>query len=78
MYYFIHNSEDGLRVTEFDTKEAAEEYLLDIAGPDIDPRYRPYFIDRAPDAYDDPEKYLLIEGEPVFPKAVVTVTEYTL
>lgn len=78
MYFFIQCTEDGMYVTRCDHAEAAAGHLEEIAGPDIDPEYRPNFVSVPPSYYSNERDVCIIKGEVVIPKAVTTVTEWSL
>lgn len=78
MYYFVANSEDGLRVDgPFDYEQTLER-INDLTSEDIQPQYRAQFVTTVPDAYTPPEHVLIIEGQFVLPQERQRVTEWTL
>jgi len=78
MYYFVSNSEDGLRVDGPFSESDALARIEDLTSADILPDYRARFVDELP-GWDTPLKHVcIIKGEPIIPKPVNVVTEYTL
>lgn len=78
MYFFINNTEDGLRVRCIDDEATALAHIENIAGEDITPGYRAHFVLNIPDDYSPEEDVLIIRGEPVLPKPVKHVTTWEL
>jgi hypothetical protein len=78
MYFMFYNSEDGMQVIEFESKE---QLLLEIT-PD---RYQETrfghprkFAQHFRQIEDTEEYVLLIEGKVIVPKPVETVTKYEI
>lgn len=77
-YFFIHNTEDGVVVTQCFNQDAAKRYIEGITSDDLRFECRANFIDTLPNAYSPTEDYLVIKGDVVVPQPVTTVTEYAL
>lgn len=78
MYYFITNTEDGLRVSKPLDHDEAMELIGELTSEDLRPECRAAFTDQIPTPYTDERNVCIIKGEPIIPKAVKLVTEYHL
>jgi hypothetical protein len=77
MYYFIQNSEDGIRITGCDHGEAME-HIKDLTSQDLRPECRAEFIDTIPNEYTSDRKVCVIWGDIIVPDEAKVVTEYRL
>lgn len=78
MYYFISNSEDGLRVDGPFDHDMALARIGDLTDEDIQPQYRAKFVSTIPDPYTPPEHVLILSAEVITPLASQRVTEWSL
>lgn len=78
MYYFISNSEDGLRVEGPFNEADALERIDDLTSEDVLPQYRSVFVDEVPSWNTPVEHVYIVKGENVIPQPVQRITEWTL
>lgn len=78
MYYFVSNSEDGLRVDGPFGHDAALARIGDLTSEEVQPQYRSTFVETIPDVFTPPEHVCILSADVVVPLASQRVTEWSL
>jgi hypothetical protein len=78
MYFWIQNSEDGLRVIPISQIGELLDRIEEETCEDIRPECCIVFIETIPDEYTDTNKVCIIQGAVRIPEPVTTVTQWAI
>lgn len=78
MYFWIQNTEDGVRVRPYFNDEALIMAIRDVTSEEVRPECRAFFIQRVPSDSSPEREVAIVKGEFIAPKPITTVLDWEI